>query len=402
LEERVVGYLRHLFPDGSIYKTLDYPDPVKGPGATAELDAAVVWGPFLLLVEAKAKQFRLAGQLGDVGRLRTDLKQNLEEAFDQALRARKYIESVERPVFKERETGRELILNKTPLRRIYSLTVSLHQLATLTTRLAALEPLGLFQGNEYPFAVSEGDLEVVAELCPGPEVFLHYLEKRIALHQVSPDVSADAVDLLGAYLDTRFVSGQLWDNPNSGMAGFSLDGYSDKIDRWARHHWEGVGESPEIQLAVPEGIWVVLSHLRILPEDNSRWIAFCLLDMPFPTLKVLVDGLELARSDLPKYGGFRRFVATGDEVVICVVASHGYSPQELAANLKKRVAIERYRRRARKAIGFGLAAEDTNPFTVAAWEDKVWEPNPELDRLVENDAPGMLLPRTRLPGRNAP
>jgi hypothetical protein len=29
LEERVVGHLRRLFPDGDIYKTLDYPDPVK-------------------------------------------------------------------------------------------------------------------------------------------------------------------------------------------------------------------------------------------------------------------------------------------------------------------------------------------------------------------------------------
>jgi hypothetical protein len=47
-------------------------------------------------------------------------------------------------------------------------------------------------------------------------VFLHYVEKRIALHRVSPEVSADEVDLLGAYLDTRFVSGQLWDHPNRG------------------------------------------------------------------------------------------------------------------------------------------------------------------------------------------
>jgi hypothetical protein len=342
LEERVVHYLCHLFPTGDVYKTLDYPDLAKAPGATPELDAAVVWGPFLLLVEAKAKQFRLAGQLGDVGRLRTDLKQNLEDAFDQSLRAQKYIEIAERPIFKERETGRELILHKTRFRRVYPLTVSLHQMAALTTRLVALEPLGLFKGNEYPFAISEGDFEIVAELCPGPEVFLHYVEKRIALHRVSPDVSADEVDLLGAYFDTRFVSGQLWDNPKSRATMIGLDGYSDEIDRWARHQWGGIGEPPEIQLAVPEGTRAILSHLRMLPEDNARWIAFCLLDMPFLALKACVDGLELARCDPPKYGGFRRFVAAGDDVVICVVASHGHSPQELATNLEKRVAIERY------------------------------------------------------------
>jgi hypothetical protein len=402
LEERVLGYLRRLFPDGDVYKTLDYPDPGRGQGATAELDIAVVWGPFLLLVEAKAKQFRLAGQLGDVGRLRTDLKRNVEEAFDQALRARQYVESAELPVLRERNNKRALVLNKTRLRRIYPLTVSLHGLATLTTRLAALAPLGLFKGNEYPFAISEADLELLAELCPGPEVFLHYVEKRIALHRVSPRVSADEVDLLGAYFDTRFVSGQLWDNPDNGVTMYSLDGYSDRIDQWARHYWNGLGEPPVIQLAVPEGIRIILSHLRALPEDDARWIAFCLLDMPVPALKALAHGLELARHDPPRYRSFRRFMAPGDDVVMCVVASNDYSPEELAAHLEKRVAIERYRRRTRKAIGFGLAAEDMCPFTLAVWVDREWELNPELDRLVENDDPGIPLPGTKTPGRNDP
>jgi hypothetical protein len=252
------------------------------------------------------------------------------------------------------------------------LTVSLHQLNSLTTRLVALESLGLFKDNEYPFAISEGDLEIVAELCPGPEVFLHYVEKRIALHRVAPHVSGDDVDLLGAYLDTRFVNKQLWDNPKNRVSMFGLDGYSDKIDRWALHHWTGIGEVPDIQLAIPDQIRAVLSHLRSVPADNGRWIAFCLLDMPFPALKACAEGLELARSDPPKYRGFRRFVAASDDAVICVLASHGYSREELAANLRKRVTIERYRRRVRKAVGFGLAAEDRNPFTVAAWEDGEW------------------------------
>jgi hypothetical protein len=402
LEERVAGHLRRLFPDGDIYKTLDYPDPVQERGATAELDVTVVWGPFLLLIEAKAKQFRLAGQLGDVGRLRTDLKRNVEEAFDQALRARQYIETAELPVFKERETNRQLALNKARFRRVYLLTVSLHGFATLTTRLAALEPLGLFKRNEYPFAISEGDLEILAELCPGPEVFLHYIEKRIALHRVSPEVSADEVDLLGAYLDTRFVSGQLWDNPDSGMAGFSLDGYSDEIDRWARHRWAGIGEPLEIQLAVPEAIRAVLARLRVQPEDDARWIAFCLLELPLPALEALAYGLELARQQPPKHGTFRRFVWPGDDVVICVVSSNGHSPEQLTANLEQRVAIERYRRRTRKAVGFGIATEDTNPFTVAIWADMAWEPNPTLHQLVENDAFGIPLAGTKMPGRNAP
>jgi hypothetical protein len=153
---------------------------------------------------------------------------------------------------------------------------------------------------------------------------------------------------------------------------------------------------------VPEGIRAVLARLRTQPEDDARWIAFCLLELPLPALKALAHGLELVRHQPPNYGAFRRFVWPGDDVVICVVSSNGHSPEQLAANLEQRVAIERYRRRIRKAIGFGIATEDTNPFTVAVWGDMEWEANLALDQLVENDAPGILLPGTKVPSRNAP
>ncbi|NBK97878.1 MAG: hypothetical protein EOM50_07645 [Erysipelotrichia bacterium] len=402
LEDRVVGYLSHLFPDGQVYRTLDYPDPNNIAGGTAELDAAVVWGPFLLLVEVKAKQFRLEGQLGDIGRLRTDLKQNIEDAFNQALRARKYIESVDQPVLKERGTNRELYLNKNKLHRIYHLTVSLHGFATLTTRLMALTPLGLFKGNEYPFAISESDLEIVSEFFPGPEVFLHYIEKRIELHQVSPEVSADEIDLIGAYLDTRFVNGQLWDNSNNSFNMFALDGYSDEIDRWARYHWVGTEELPKVCLEVPEAIMILLSYLRIQPQEDARWIAFCILDLPSPALNALAEGLELARNQPPTFGKFRRFVSAANDLVICIVVSNGHRPEELKANIEKRIAIEKYRRRVRKAIGFGIVVEDNNLITVAILQDNHWEKDPQLELLVQNDIPGILLPGTKIPGRNDP
>lgn len=402
LEDRVAGYLNHLFPDGQVYRTLDYPDPNNIAGGTAELDAAVVWGPFLLLVEVKAKQFRLEGQLGDIGRLRTDLKQNIEDAFNQALRARKYIESVKQPVLKERGTNRELRLDKDKFHRIYHLTVSLHGFATLTTRLMALTPLGLFKGNEYPFAISESDLEIVSEIFPGPEVFLHYIEKRIELHQVSPEVSADEIDLIGAYLDTRFVNGQLWDNSNNSFNMFALDGYSDEIDRWARYHWVGTEKLPKVCLAVPEAIMTLLSYLRLQPQDDARWIAFCILDLPSPALNALADGLELARNQPPTFGKSRRFVSAANDLVICIVVFNGRRSEELKANIEKRITIEKYKRRVRKSIGFGIAVEDINPVTVAILQDNHWEKDPQLELLVQNDIPGILLPGTKIPGRNDP
>ena len=108
----VVRCLKRLFPPDAVYESLTYPDPDKPPGHTAELDAAVFWEPFLILVEAKSGQFRLESQLGDIGRLRSDLKNNIADAFDQVRRAARYVESHDEVRFVEKKTGRELVIRK--------------------------------------------------------------------------------------------------------------------------------------------------------------------------------------------------------------------------------------------------------------------------------------------------
>lgn len=66
-------YLSRVFGGDAVYQNLTYPDPDHiEHGRETELDAAVRWGPFLLLVEAKARQFRLKGQVGDIKALRED------------------------------------------------------------------------------------------------------------------------------------------------------------------------------------------------------------------------------------------------------------------------------------------------------------------------------------------
>lgn len=402
LESQAIKHLRKIFPAEDVYQTLDYPDPNQGPKATAELDAAILWGPFLLLIEAKAKQFRLAGQLGDIGRLRTDLKQNVEDAFQQALRARDYVEQSETPTFTERSSGRKLVVDKSNIERVYLLTVSLHELSALTTRLAVLKPLNLFQGKEYPFAIGESDLEIISELLPGPEVFLHYVEKRTAIHSVKSGISADELDLLAVYLDTRFVSDQLWDNTTQGFDYFGLDGYSDRIDQWARYHWKVVNEPTDIKLKIPDEISTLLSYLRTHPSNNARWVAFNLLDMKQSLLEALAEGIDRVRENLPGPGKMRRYVAADGDQMICIVASNRRSFQDLAETLSKRTIIERYRRKARKVIGFGIAAEDPNPITIGSWEDEEWRPDPRLDKLVEEDVATTPIAGSKLPGRNQP
>ena len=116
-------------------------------------------------MEAKSGQFRLESQLGDVGRLRTDLKKNVADAFDQAQRAARQVQSREESHFVERSTGRKLAIRKRDIQRTFWITASLRLLANVATYLAWVNPLHLFAPGEYPWSVSLADLETVAEFC---------------------------------------------------------------------------------------------------------------------------------------------------------------------------------------------------------------------------------------------
>jgi len=404
LEQRVEEYLAKIFPKKNIYCGLSYPDLTKTDKATAELDIAVSWGPFLVLVEAKAKQFRLESQLGDVARLRTDIKKNVEDAFEQARRAAEYITNTSKPEFTEIASGRKLLVDKKKIERTYLLTVSLHQLANLATRLAVFKDLGLFKDGEYPLSIGLADLELVTEFCDGPDVFLHYIETRLDIQKRQQNILIDEADFLGAYLDTRFREERLFKGRKK--EAFDLiwiSGFSDVFDAWMMYKRGDLPAPPEIKLNVPPEIREILDELRRRMDDDARWIAFTLLGMSDEGLGVIARAFRGVRSATLTPGRFRRIVHQVGDIVISVVATLDQSSDRLSARTQMITDIEKYRRRAPKSIGFGIMVLDrSRPFECATWIEYPWKQEKELEDLLEDEPPMMPAPGQKTPGRNEP
>ena len=373
LEGKVSYILSNIFSEINVYKNLTYLNPDKDSRDIAELDAAVEWGPFLVLVEAKAKQFRLESQLGDVGRLFTDIKKNIEDAFEQAKRAVRYISKAESAEFLEHSSGRKLIINKNRIRRIYLLTISLHHLAGLATRLSTFQDLGLFKDGEYPISIGIGDLEIVKQFCDGPDVFLHYIEKRLELQKRDEEFFADELDLWGAYLDTRLQESRLWGRDGKKFDGVWLSGFSERFDDWMMYRRGDLKQEPVIKLQLPDEILSVLKELR-RHDDNARWVAFALLDMSDNILGAIAQALRELKTAQLTPGMFRRLVYQYGDTVLSIVASLD-QPSDL---LYKRTAtwaiLEKYRRKVHRSIGFGVMVLDTSkPFEHAVWGEGPWE-----------------------------
>lgn len=321
LEIKILELLKGIFPSEQIYCKLSYPDPGKPDGYTAELDFAVLWPPFIVLIEAKAKQFRIESQLGDLVRLRSDIKANIEDAFEQAKRALRYIGAAERPEFFEIGTGRKLSFDKESVRRTYLLTVSQHHLAGVVNRLD-LQGLGLFKGGEYPLSICIADLETVLEFCKGPDIFLHYIEKRIELMHEKTEIMADELDFFGAYLSSRLRADRLWKQDGKTVDWVHLSGWSEKFDQVMEHRRGQRKEAPVIDLEVPPEIKDILLELRRRTDDpGARWIAFSLLGMSDVALGSIAKGLREAREAILTPRMFRRASYQDADTIISIVAS---------------------------------------------------------------------------------
>ncbi len=104
----------------------------------------------------------MESQLGNIARLVTDVKANVEDAFEQARRAVRYIDTVESAEFTEASTGRRLSFQKQDIRRVYLITVSQYHLTEIANSLAEFEDFGLFKDQEYRLSVCAADLDTIS------------------------------------------------------------------------------------------------------------------------------------------------------------------------------------------------------------------------------------------------
>jgi hypothetical protein len=400
LESRIAASLATVFPRHQIYRGLTYPDPDR-PGGTAEVDLAVAHGPFLVLIEAKASRFRLESQLGDAGRLRTDLRRNVEDAFAQARRAARYIAGAAAPELVEQHGGRRLTIDRSRIQRVYLLTVSLRYLGGLATGLARTRDLGLFVDDEFPFALNLDDLSTILEFCEGPDVLLHFIERALAILTGPVELVVDELDLFGAYLQTRLQERELWRDRRIDFAW--ITGWSEVFDEWSAYRLGYVGSPPERPtLDVPSPIREVLAELRSGQEDSARWIAFSLLGLPRAALDELAARFQEIRRASLAPGYVRHLQSHGDGLALSIVGAVDPPIGPFAAKVYERAAMEKYRTKAARSIAFGVAIDRPDrAFETCVLLDHPWQRDEAMEETLRTQAP--LQPRPGgAPGRNDP
>jgi hypothetical protein len=385
VEERAKEYVKRLFPVDAVYSNLSYPDP-DVPGGMAELDLAVLWGPFLILQESKGKQFRHRSRLGDPARLSDDLKDNLEEAFEQATRAKRFIESQHEVTLVEKGTNRKLLIRRDAVRRIFPVSVTLHHFAGLATQLAMLKKLNLFTGSNYPWSVALADLDIITKFATTPDVFLHYIQRRIELQESGKKIQGDELDVFGLYLDSRLHPSKFWERKTEDGKDFdflTLSGGSDRFDAWYLSTHEGGPSHPPIQLNLPPNFLAVIKELRRRDDYAARWIAFALLGLSDGLIERIEKGLEQLRRTAIPDNRFKRVTFQENDLVVTLMACHSMSTNEINKNVSRRAQIEKYRFKTTTSLALGIDASDVmKPFEYACWVEGPWEQDAARDMFL--------------------
>ncbi|MES2677426.1 MAG: SEC-C domain-containing protein [Pseudomonadota bacterium] len=403
LEKEGKNLLSKIFPDDTIFSTLDYPNP-DIEGGTAELDIAIKWGPFLLLTEAKAKQFRFESIRGDIGRLRTDIKNNVEDGYKQSMRAMRYIESVDEAVFTERSNGRVLKFKRNEVSSIYHFSLSLHHLNDVATELNKTKELGLFRDGNYPFSICLADLELILKSEITPDIFFHYIKKRVEILNAKEEWSGDELDLFSGYLDCRLNVNNI---PNLGsdhnFTNLSFGGYSGDFDRMMYYERGDISTKPNISLSLPDEVRDIFDQLKTRDDNEARKIAFSLLDLDNKILFTIAKAIAELKNTTIEKDIFRICAFSDGNVAVSIVGSSSATIAELSTRTNLRSKIEKHRRKLNKSIGFGIICHQqgkNTAFDVTNYLESEWVPSAEMDQLIEREPSFVRVTKTNEIRRN--
>lgn len=409
MEAEMGRFLRRIFPAENVLQGACFPDP-DHPGGETEADTVVVWGPFLVVAEAKGKRIARQAMRGSRGKLKQTLRNNVEDAFYQARRVVQVLERDGKITFKEKATGRTVEVDGARIQRVMPISATLQHLAGIPTQLALAAELGLFKGKAYPWSVSIDDLEVVTRFVGFPDAFLHYIERRTA-HQ-SSDVmfNGDELDIFAHYLDNRLhpavYEGRDEIATHAGARGIAFHGGEERFEKVYFAEWQGEPvENLKVELGLPAEIHAVLQELRQREDDGARWIAFALLGLSPDALNRVARAIQDLRTQ--QLGGKRmqRVTAREGDIVVNVMGHAGLDGATFHGNTLLRTRLEHYRLKPRATLTLGFDLRDAaGSLATASWAEGSWEKEEVMEELLAADREKprtmQLLRKGTKPGRN--
>lgn len=228
LEDQSLKLIQQILPGCDVYKNLKY-------GIDDEVDGIVIYDNHIFIVEAKSNKFTLGARQGDINKIKSNTKDIVEQAYKQAIRAKKYILSNELVEFRDKNKKTILTINRKDINNIYLINATLEPLNHISSDLSSLKEFGFIQDDEWIWSIYLNDLRIISEIIELPSEFLVYIERRIKYNEFPQIKMAEEIDIFGYFLS----EGLFFDDIDFPKSGFLLNidsSFSKNIDLY--YHWK--------------------------------------------------------------------------------------------------------------------------------------------------------------------
>lgn len=407
LEREALDTLKKMLNNCICYDSLKYDLNESGKVKECELDGLILYDNNILLIEAKSGIFHDNARKGYIKKLETNIKDNIESAYLQADRTRRYLNSSQFPQFKLK--NKEIIsLDMTRYDNIYLINVTLENFSSISTMTYKLNKFGLYKSNEFPWSVNINDLKIISDFIQFPAQFLHYLKKRVELankdYSRYPEVyTTDELDLLGDYLernlyfdDYKEYSSIIIDdyNPyfnnyyNSIEFGISIDKIGQKFDH------DFIKLIDNLESNKEHGYSEVVTKLLDLSSEGRKQLIECI---DLVTKKTINDGLEHDATLLLQLSNPNNSKSGFGVSIMSSLISEGENSIEKFQDYCK---LKKYQQKSYEWIGIAVYIDQnkdiTNEILFFRNEEFI---NEELERIANSILKGKMI-KTRKIGRN--
>jgi len=178
LEKTTAYILRTVFGTENVFENVLIMD---GKDRAGEIDVLVVYGEFVLIVQAKSKRVTLKARAGDVDALKNDFKEAIQSPYAQALKCANLILKKARCIAPD---GKTIIFPSVP--RLFPMVI----LSDAFPASTLLSRVMLTRGSDMaPIIWDLAVLDCVARMLPSPIELLFYLQCRA---QVFDTIGSDS------------------------------------------------------------------------------------------------------------------------------------------------------------------------------------------------------------------
>lgn len=349
-ETRTQQAFARLFPDGSVFRGLRYPDPRRPGEGRSESDVLVYWPPFVLAIEVKAKGSKL-GKSEEASEFdaKSDTGRLITAAADQALRVLEYIESVDCPTFSADDGSTALVIDKRQVLEAYPIAVSLEEIATLSTQVDFLRDLGVYRGDRIPWACTLEHLDALAEAAGHPSMFVGFVRQRI-LARVGKLVAAlDDFDLFELFRNGMLHTG-IGDGTDMLMP---MEGV--EWDQFRSYRVGDRAECPEFEMFFRPPVLKLLRELKRLVDEPAARLAFrVIVCLKRADQEALADAIEQLEAKLNGGADALSATLTLEQLCFTVMVVRAEFPFDLEAATDDRLVKQLTERNLGAGIGFGL------------------------------------------------